>query len=102
MTRWERTVSLTLLAEFISTRLTLPRLELDESASDAGSEYEISTLDKGKAREGNGEAGQYGVDFKVLSIERLLEIQQTEIDHVAGIVGIKVRTISSCSHDSVD
>lgn len=53
-------------------------------------------------RERDGEDGQFGVDFKVLSIERLLEVQKTEIDHVAGIVGIKVRHLAPSYRGDAD
>lgn len=65
--------------------------ENDDSASDAGSVSDsgfspISSSAKGKGKFSSGG----GVDYTVLSIQQLLDIQKTEIEHVTGIIGIKV------------
>lgn len=67
--------------------------DMDDSASDAGSGSDsgfdqVTNKGKGRGRADN-ETSQYGVDYKVLSLDKLHKVQQTEVDHVAGILGIK-------------
>lgn len=93
----------TINALTLTLRFDLPcafafRSELDDdSASDAGSVSDsgfspIHGSSKGKGKSSNGRAGgRNGVEYSVLSIDQLMDVQKKEVDHVAGIIGIKVR-----------
>lgn len=58
-----------------------------ESVSDSG--FDQIQQDKGKQRVRDDDSS-HQVDYSVLSIEQLGQIQKNEIDHVVGIIGIKV------------
>ena len=76
-----------------------PRADLDdESASDAGSISDSGFSPISSAAKGKGKSTEVGgVDYKVFSITRLMEEQQTAIDYVKDMLGLKVGLPLLCS-----
>jgi hypothetical protein len=71
----------------------------DDSASDAGSisDSGFNPINSTHAK-GKGKSIPNTVDYSVLSINQLLQIQKKEVDHVVGIIGMKVSIFYSVPH----